>query len=174
MDAYIANKKSVPVGVNQEVSWSLNSDDVVVIGITDNASTAGVGMETWSLSHLDYPLVYGIEEFEINELNASGRIVSQRDGFVRTSSLVDVHNRVRKILFVVMSDSQTDIAIGGVHFRIPVLNRFNDNPPAGQGPAVLPFDQGVNNLLETILTRNQSLKVSFDEYTANYFKGGLN
>lgn len=172
MDTYMAGRGTIPVGARQEQSWNVNSDDVTIIGISENSSAAGCGQDIWILTHLDYPLVYGVDEYEISRAQSSA--APMIDGFVRTSSLVDVHNRARKIIFVLMSDSINRYTIGGVEFRVPVLNRFGDDPVAGNGPVVTPFDLGVNSLLMRVLGRTENLKVAFDEYSKAYFPGGLN
>lgn len=153
--------------------WDLRSDDVMVIGLSDNSSCAGVGQEIWILPHLDYPLVYGMEEFDITTVQ-DDRFVSEADGFVRTSSLVDVHSRARRIVFVIASDSTNTATIGWQFFRIPVLDRFGNDPGIGEGPVIQDLAACINGLLNHVLMSPENLKAVFELYSLAYYPGGLN
>lgn len=107
LDKFLKIDGRMPVGENMNEHWYLNSDEVVVIGLGDNSNEAGVGRETWILSHLDYPLVFGVDTYSIGEIARAGGAPAFSDKpFVRTSSLVDIHNGATNIVFVLMSDSQ--------------------------------------------------------------------
>lgn len=92
IDKYLNNGGRLSVGPNQNEVWDLNSEDVQLIGLVDNGAVAGAGRNIWVLSHLDYPLVYGVEEFGIFTATVRGHN-HVADALVRTFSLVDVSNR---------------------------------------------------------------------------------
>lgn len=171
VDHYLQERGTMPVGPNREAQWDLSSEEVTVIGISDNVSSAGSGPDIWILSHLNYPLVYGLETFDVFEQGRDG-IHPTYVPFVRTSSLVDVHSHSRKLVFVVMTDSSSVVDIGGVPFTVPILDRLGGLAP-GAGPIITNFDGGVSTILRRCLTNNECLREAFEGYAGAYFVGGL-
>lgn len=51
--------QSVPTKENY---WDLNSDETTIIS---DVSQSGVGQDMWIVAYLNYPLVYGLEIFEM-------------------------------------------------------------------------------------------------------------
>lgn len=121
IDKYLQGNGKLPVGLQQEDDWDLRSDDVVVIGLSQNTADASYGMEAWILAHLDYPLVFGLDEFNIKRIGIEN---FEPRRFVRTSSLVRVPGRARKVVYVLFTDTMTHADIGGLESEVPILNRF--------------------------------------------------
>ncbi|UQS94388.1 MAG: putative capsid protein [Corcyphos virus 1] len=169
IDRHLQNNGSIPLG---QENWDINSDEVVLIGIAQNSSEAGCGREAWILSHLDYPLLFGVDTFTVLTARANGGVTSREQEFVRTSSLVTLHSGARKILFVTNTDTQRSIILGGTRCTVAQVNRFGD-PVAGNGPTIYPFDQAIDNMLYKIMNTTQCLREAFDNYASSYFPGGL-
>lgn len=173
LDKFLKIDGRMPVNANMNESWYLNSDEVVVIGLGDNSNEAGIGREAWVLSHLDYPLVFAVDTFSVGEITRVGAAATYSDqSFVRTSSLVDIHSKARNIVFVLMSDSQDKVLLGGHEFQVPRVDR-HDTIPAGSGPVVANGDPIIDNMLRRVMVSPECLRVAFERYAGAYFPTGL-
>lgn len=103
VDRYLQEDGNFSAGPNQEEMWNLNSDDVTVIGLSDNTNYAGVGQDIWIALHLDYPLIYGLKTFEMTRVEAGNRIVREFIPYVRNSTLIDIHSQAHSIRCVIHS-----------------------------------------------------------------------
>lgn len=95
-----------------------------------------------------------------------------KKSFVRTSFLIDIHNKGRSIVFVLMSDSQDKTIIGGHEYTVPRVDRF-DTVPAGTGPIVVDADPIIDQMLRRVLTAPECLRAVFERYAGMYFPTGL-
>lgn len=172
LDKFLQSSGRIPVGLNGEELWDINSNDVQVVTINDNSNTVGCGLDIWILSHLDYPLVHILETFNMVSVGDGNNLVSSHVPFVRTSSLVDIHSSARRVIFVTCSDTFSDVTLGGVEFPVPSLDRHG-HLGVGGGPPIRAFDDGISFLLERVLNTTECLRSAFDEYASTYFAGSL-
>ncbi|APG76010.1 hypothetical protein 1 [Shuangao toti-like virus] len=172
LDKFLKIDGRMPVGPNMNDIWYLNSDEVTVIALGDNSNDSGIGREAWILSHLDYPLIHAVDTFSIGEIRRVGVPEYSEKTFVRTSSLIDIPNKARNLVFVLMSDSQDTYTLGGVTFTVPRVDRF-DSIPAGTGPRVVDCDPIIDAMLNRVMMSPECIRMSFERYCGGYFPTGL-
>lgn len=162
IDWALKSQGVIPVGGGAR--WALA--DCVIIPISANSSPSDKGFDMWILSQLSYPLAWVTDTYNISRIGYG----AEDETFVRTESLVDIHCIHRNILFVVVTDTLTQVDIGGRLFPVTTTNRYGQVPPDFHVP-VADFDPILIAILRRVLTSEHFLRVAFSNYVAGYFTG---
>ena len=105
----VRNGGNIPVGVVEDLEiWRLWDDNTTVITIADNTAGTDLGLNTWILSHLTYPLAWTFDTFRVKEIGSSANTTRT---FLRTASLVDINDKADRIIFVVPTKTKNSVDV---------------------------------------------------------------
>ena len=162
-------------GVGGEI-WNIRQDTVRVIPIADNGQPDCVGRDAWIASQLTYPLAQVFDEYDVavvGDLGVNGGQRIRRETFIRTAGLVDIMDRVSKLIFVIPTKTTSSVALGGVVYDVQSCDHRGELP---RNRIIAAHD--VNGALDTVVRRllmgSKSLRRAFSDYTSGYFPKGIN
>ncbi|UQS94390.1 MAG: putative RdRp-complex [Corcyphos virus 2] len=150
--------------------WSLEDGSTRIISLPDSSCPGDVGTAIWVLSHLTYPLAWIVDGYSIKK-GLDGNI--EKEAFVRTSSLVDLNDSAKNIIFVVPGQYRDRVALGGSSFPIGRTDRHGNVDPI-HPPLIYDMDIPIENLLHSCMNSKESLRSAFSRYVECTFDGGLN
>jgi hypothetical protein len=159
----------LPVG-NGEDQWNITDGSAIIIGLPINTAPGTMGLTTWILSHLTYPLAWVFEYFDMSKVGGGD---SSIEVFCSTASLVDMHSAVSKLIFVTPTQSPISVTIGGRIFPFSTVDDHFELP-VNQRPQVWNMNNVISTLLRNALACRWSLRKDFDEFVCPMILGGIN
>ena len=116
----VRNGGNIPVGVIEDMDvWRLWDDKTVIITLADNTAGTDLGLDTWILSHLTYPLAWVFDTYRVREVGAAANTIRT---FLRTAGLVDVNSKADRIIFVIPTKIKNSIDIGRRKILVTTTN----------------------------------------------------
>lgn len=118
-----------------------------------------MGRTALILAPLTYPLAWVLEYFNMARLEGDA---SMHEVFCHTTGLVDIHSRIRHLIFVISTKTETSVSIGGRCF------------PIGTVPQEWNLDEQISVMLREALNCRNSLRREFEEFIWPMVSDGIN
>lgn len=114
----VRNEGRLPVGTEGDY-WSIMEGTTTIIGLPSNTEPYNMGRTALILVPLTYPLAWVLQYFNMARLE---RDASMDEVFCHTAGLVDIHSRIRHLIFVISTKTETSVSVGGRCFPIGTVD----------------------------------------------------
>lgn len=104
---------------------------------------------------------------------AVGKDASMDKVFCHTADLVDIHLRIRHLIFVILTKTETSVSVGGRSFPIGTVDHHLELPD-NRRPQEWNLDEQISVMPREALNSRNSLRWDFEEYIQPIVPGGIN
>lgn len=150
--------------------WSIMEGATTIIGLPSNTGPYNMGRTAWILASLTYPLAWVLEYFNMARLE---RDTSMDEVFCHTAGLVNIHSRIRHLIFVISTKTETSVSVGGRCFPIDTVDHHLELP-ANPHPQEWNLNEQISVMLREALNCRNSLRREFEEFIRPMVPNGIN
>lgn len=167
LDASLRKGDFIGVETNRQISrWYLNDEGTVIISLNEDSGDRDLAWAVWTLCHLPLGMVEVYEEHAIKT-----PVSTECEVFLRNASAILTRRDIKRIVFVLPDSWQQTVFLEGVELNVSQPSRLNEvEEPAH--PFL--FTRILENMLERVLSGQESVKGVFNTVFSRYCSGSMN